>query len=115
MLMDARRRQSVVFGILAIGIVLALKSTNVQTALVRHRRRTCDGTLPLPLSGYLYCGLGLAVGVVALVLLIRWFRHNPEPIVMILAITAVAGILFELFTLFAAFSEGHPVIPMCEG
>lgn len=115
MLMDARRRQGIVFGILAVGIVLALKSSNVQTALVRHRQRTCDGTLPVPLAGYLYCGLGLVIGVVALVLLIRWFRHNPEPIVMILAITAVAGIVFELFTVFAAISEGHPIIPMCGG
>ncbi|TDU91634.1 hypothetical protein EV138_5245 [Kribbella voronezhensis] len=115
MAMDARRRQGVVFGILAVGIVLALKSSNVQRAVARHRQRTCDGTLPLPLSGYLYCGIGLAVGVLALVLLIRWFRHNPEPLVMTLAITAVAGILFELFTLFAAISEAHPAIPLCGG
>jgi ABC-type Fe3+-siderophore transport system permease subunit len=113
--MDARRRQGVVLGIVAVGIVLALKSANVQTAVTRHRQRTCDGTLVLPLSGYLYCGIGLAIGVAGLVLLIRWFRGSREPIVMILAITAVSGVLFELFTIFAALSEGRPVVPMCEG
>ena len=115
MLMDARRRQGLVFAVVSVGIVLTLISTNVQAALTRDRRRTCDGSLPLPTAGYLYCALGLVVGIAALVLLIGWFRHSPEPIVMILAITAVAGILFELFTLFAGLQGGRPEIPICGG
>jgi ABC-type Fe3+-siderophore transport system permease subunit len=95
---------------LLIGIVVTLKSTNVQSAVRRHRMQTCSW-LPLPSSASLYCGIGLAIGAVALVLLIAWFRHDWDPLVTILAITAVAGILFELFTLLTALFE--PAVPPC--
>ena len=93
-----------------IGVAVTLKSTNVHSAVRRQRMHTCSW-LPLPSSGYLYCAIGLAIGVVALLLLIGWCRRDWDPLATMLAIAAGAGIVFELFTLLSALLE--PSVAPC--
>ncbi|MFI7064159.1 hypothetical protein ACIBL3_24440 [Kribbella sp. NPDC050124] len=110
-----RHRQAVVFGVLVAGVLLSTINTNAQAELIRRRQDSCDGTIPLPTSAYVLGFAGLAVGAVALFLLVRWFRHNRQPLVLILFGTAIAALIFEAFAVITAFQEGRPLVPMCGG
>ena len=109
------RRQWLLLGLIVVGVVLSLTNTNAQSELVRRRQDTCDGSLPLPTAAYVFGFAGLAVGIVALVLLVRWFRGSRQPIALILFATAIAALIVELFAVVTAFQEGRPVYPMCGG
>ncbi|GAB2671264.1 hypothetical protein [Kribbella swartbergensis] len=110
-----RRRQLLVFGLTIVGVLLAMINTNAQAELIRRRQDSCDGTLPLPTAAYVLGFAGLAVGAVALFLLIRWFGHSRQPIALILFATATAAVVFEVFALVTAFQEGRPAPPLCGG
>jgi drug/metabolite transporter (DMT)-like permease len=110
-----RRRQGLVLGLVVIGVLLATINANAQAELIRRRQDSCDGSLPLPTTAYVLGFAGLAVGAVALFLLVRWFRHSRQPLAIILFVTATAAVVFELFALVTAFQEGRPVHPMCGG
>ncbi len=111
----SRRHQGLVLGLVVVGVLLATINTNAQAELIRRRQAGCDGSLPLPTSAYVLGAAGLVVGAVALFLLVRWFGHSRQPIVLILFATATAAVVFELFALLIAFQEGRPVHPICGG
>jgi drug/metabolite transporter (DMT)-like permease len=111
----SRRRQGLVLGLIVVGVLLSLTNTNAQSELVRRREDTCDGSLALPTGAYVLGFTGLAVGSVALVLLVRWFGGSREPIALILFATAIAAVVVEIFAVVTAFQEGQPVYPMCGG
>ena len=113
--LPSSRRQWLLLGLIVVGIVLALTNTNAQSELMRRRQDTCDGSLPLPTAAYVLGFAGLAVGIVALILLVRWFRGSRHPIALILFATAIAALIVELFAVVTAFQEGQPVYPMCGG
>ncbi len=110
-----RRRQGLVLGLVVVGVLLSTINANAQAELIRRRQASCDGSLPLPTTAYVLGFAGLAVGAVALFLLARWFRHSRQPLAIILFVTAIAAVIFELFALVTAFQEGRPVHPMCGG
>lgn len=112
---DGRRRQGLVFALVVVGVLLATINANAQAELIRRREDSCDGSIPLPTSAYVLGFAGLAVGAVALFLLVRWFGHSRQVIDRILFATAAAAVIFELFALVTAFQEGRPVYPMCGG
>jgi drug/metabolite transporter (DMT)-like permease len=110
-----RRRQGLVLALVVVGVLLSTINANAQAELIRRRQDSCDGSLPLPTTAYVLGFAGLAVGAVALFLLVRWFRHSRQPLAIILFVTATAAVVFELFALVTAFQEGRPVHPMCGG
>ena len=101
-MVDDRRRQGFVFALMIAGMILALLCVNT----VRRRADECAAVLPA--ATYVVGGLALVFGVVALVLLARWFGRGPQAIVVVLLITAAAGVVFELFVLITAVLEGRP-------
>ncbi|GAA1601669.1 hypothetical protein GCM10009789_64850 [Kribbella sancticallisti] len=111
--LDGRRRQALVFGLMVVGVVLALTCLNAQAELVRRRRAACDGSMPLPTTAYVLGGIGLFVGLLALVLLLRWFGHSRQLIAFILFATAVAGVIFQIFVLITAIQADTSVTPVC--
>ncbi|TCO34281.1 hypothetical protein EV652_102347 [Kribbella steppae] len=111
----SRRHQGLVLGLVVAGVLLATINANAQAELIRRRQASCDGSLALPTTAYVLGFVGLVVGAVALILLIRWFGHSRQPIELILFATATAAVIFELFALVTAFQEGRPVHPMCGG
>ena len=62
----------------------------------------------LPPATYLVGVIALIIGLVALVLLVRWFARGPQAIAVVLFITAGAGVVFEVFVLITAILEGRP-------
>jgi hypothetical protein len=111
----ARRRQGLVFGLMVAGVLMSLTNTNAQTELDRRRQAACDGTLPLPTAAYVLGFAGLAVGTVALFLLLRWFGHSRQPIALILFTTAGAAVVFEIVALVTAYQEARPLQSLCFG
>jgi hypothetical protein len=111
--LDSRRRQLLVFGLMVVGVVLALSCLNAAAELIRRRRAACDGSLPLPTAAYVLGGLGLLVGVLALVLLVRWFGHSRQAIAFVLFATAVAGVVFQAVALVTAAQEDASITPTC--
>jgi uncharacterized BrkB/YihY/UPF0761 family membrane protein len=108
-----QRRQALVFGLLVVGVVLALTCVNAEAELVRRRDAACDSSLALPSSAYVLVAIGLLVGVVALFLLSRWFGGTRQVIVVVLFATAVAGVVFEAFALITALHG--PGVAVCSG
>jgi glucan phosphoethanolaminetransferase (alkaline phosphatase superfamily) len=101
--------------LLVTGVLLSTITTNAQAELIRRRQDSCDGTIPLPTSAYVFGFAGLAVGALTVFLLLRWFRHSRQPVVLVLFATAAAAVIFEIFALVTAFQEGRPMVPMCGG
>lgn len=114
-LLTGRRRQGLVFGLIVVGVLLALINANAQSELARRRQDSCDGSLPLPTTAYVLGFAGLLVGALALFLLLRWFGHSRQPIALILVATATAAVVFEIFALITAFQEAGPVQAICGG
>ena len=112
-MLDGRRRQGLVFGLMVVGVVLALVTVNAQAELARRRNAACDGSLPLPSAAYVLGGIGLLVGLVALTLLLRWFGHSRQVIAFILFATAVAAVVFELFALIIAIQQSTSTTVVC--
>jgi len=111
----ARRRQGLVFALMVVGVLLSLTNTNAQTELVHRRSASCDGTLPLPTSVYFVGFAGLAIGAIALVLLVGWFHHSRQPIALTLFAAASAAVVFEIFAVITAFQEARPIEALCFG
>ncbi|MEV8375595.1 hypothetical protein AB0P21_22855 [Kribbella sp. NPDC056861] len=107
------RRRALVFGLIVVGVVLALTCVNAGAELDRRRRSTCDATLSLPVSAYVLVVVGLLVGLAALFLLARWFGAERQVIVVVLFATAVSGVVFEIFALLSAVHG--PGAPVCRG
>lgn len=105
------RRQGVVFGLTVVGVVLTLTCLNAGAELERRRRAACDGSLAMPPSAFVLGSIGLLLGVVALLLLIRW--SSRQVITIVLFATAVAGVVFEVFALIAAVQQSAPVSSIC--
>jgi hypothetical protein len=104
------RRQGLVFGLMVVGVVLALICVNAEAELVRRQDASCDESLGLPTSVYVLGSIGLLVGLAALVLLGRWFGRDRQVIVTVLFVTAVAGLVFEVFALITVFAgQAAPV------
>jgi uncharacterized protein YacL len=99
---DDRRRQGFVFALMVAGMILALLCVNT----VRRRADECAAVLPP--ATYVVGAIALIIGLVALVLLARWFARGPQAIVVVLFVTAAAGVVFELFVLITAVLEGRP-------
>lgn len=97
-----RRRQGLVFGLMVVGVVLALICVNAQAELQRRQQAACDESLSLPTSAYVLGAIGLVVGALALLLLVRWFGRSRQMIAVVLFATAVAGVVFEVFALLTA-------------
>jgi len=100
--LDERRRQSLVFALMIAGMILALLCVNT----VRRRADECAAVLPP--ATYVVGVVALLIGIVALVLLARWFTRGPHAIAVVLFITAAAGVVFEVFVLITAILEGRP-------
>ncbi|MER7249630.1 hypothetical protein [Kribbella sp. NPDC000426] len=111
----ARRHQGVVFGLIVAGVLLSLTSANAETELSRRRHAACDGTLPLPMSAFVLSFAGVAVGAVALFLLLRWFGRSRQTLVLILFWTAVAAVVSEVFTLVTVLQQSRPITSLCIG
>ncbi|NEA32284.1 hypothetical protein [Streptomyces sp. SID13031] len=109
--LTARNRQTLVFGLMLAGVVLALLCVNAEAELVRRRDATCDASLALPASVFVLGGIGLLVGLAAMILLGRWFGRDRRAVVTVLFVTAVAGLIFEMFALLTVF-EG-PAALVC--
>jgi hypothetical protein len=107
------RRRALVFGLIVVGVVLALTCVNAVAELDRRRRAACDAPLTLPVSAYVLVVLGLLVGLAGLFLLARWFGGDRQVIVVILFATAVSGVVFEVFALLSAVHG--PGVPACGG
>ena len=101
-MVDDRRRQGFVFALMIAGMILALLCVNT----VRRRADECAAALPP--ATYLVGVIALIIGLVALVLLVRWFARGPQAIAVVLFITAGAGVVFEVFVLITAILEGRP-------
>ncbi|TCN34901.1 hypothetical protein EV644_118151 [Kribbella orskensis] len=101
-MVDDRRRQGFVFALMIAGMILALLCVNT----VRRRADECAAVLPP--ATYVVGVIALFIGLVALVLLARWFRRGPQAIVVVLFVTAAAGVVFEVFVLITAILEGRP-------
>jgi hypothetical protein len=110
-----RRHRVVVFGLIIVGVLLSLTSANAETELSRRRHAACDGTLPLPPSAFVLSFAGVAVGAVALLLLLRWFGRSRQTIVLILFWTAVAAIVSEDFTVVTVLQQSRPITTLCVG
>lgn len=106
------RRQALVFGLVIVGVVLALTSVNAEAELQRRRIASCDSSLALPTSAYVLGAIGLLVGALALTLLIRWFGRSRQVIAVVLYVTAVAGVVFELFALLTTLQSPGPPCPI---
>ncbi|WP_020385755.1 hypothetical protein [Kribbella catacumbae] len=98
-------RQGLVFGLMVVGVVLALICVNAEAELQRRRQAACDASLSLPPSAYVLGAAGLLVGMLALLLLIRWFGRSRQVIAIVLYTTAVAGVVFEAFALITALQD----------
>ncbi|MFI5712391.1 hypothetical protein [Kribbella sp. NPDC051620] len=107
------RRQGVVFGLTVVGVVLTLTCLNAGAELERRRRAACDGSLAMPPSAFVLGSVGLLLGVVALLLLIRWSGRSRQVMTIVLFATAVAGVVFEAFALIAAIQQSAPVSSIC--
>ena len=90
--------------IVANGLVFCAALLCVNT--VRRRADECAAVLPP--ATYVVGVIALFIGLVALVLLARWFRRGPQAIVVVLFVTAAAGVVFEVFVLITAILEGRP-------
>ena len=101
-----RRRQPAVFALLVVGVVLSLLCSNAQASLVRRREAECDASLPLPAAAYVLGGLGLLFGLVALMLLARWFGQSR--LALVLFATSIAAVVFELLVLITAIQAQSP-------
>jgi ABC-type Fe3+-siderophore transport system permease subunit len=112
---QGKRHQGVVFGLIVAGVLLSLTSANAETELSRRRHAACDGTLPLPTSAFVLSFTGVAVGAVALYLLVRWFRGSRQTIVLILFWTAVAAVVSEVFTVVTVLQQSRPITGLCVG
>ena len=108
-----QRRQALVFGLMVVGVVLALTCVNAEAELERRRDAACDSSLTLPSSAYVLVAIGLLAGLIALFLLGRWFGGNRQVIVIVLFATAVAGVVFEVFALITALHG--PGAAVCSG
>ncbi|MEV6416530.1 hypothetical protein [Kribbella sp. NPDC051718] len=107
------RRQGLVFGLIVVGVVLVLACMNAETELQRRRRAACDGSLALPPVAYVLGAIGLLVGVLALLLLIRLSGGSRQVITVVLFATAVAGVVFEVFALITAIQQSAPISAIC--
>ena len=101
-MVDDRRRQGFVFALMIAGMILALLCVNT----VRRRADECAAVLPP--AAYVVGVIALLIGLVALVVLARWFRRGPQAIAVVLFVTAAAGVVFEVFVLITAILEGRP-------
>ena len=110
-----RRHQGVVFGLIVVGMLMALTSANAETELSRRRHAACDGTMPLPTSAFVLSFAGVAVGAVALYLLLHWFGRSRQTIVLILFWTAVAAVVSEIFTVVTVLQQSRPITGLCVG
>ena len=106
--MDGRRRQAGLLALLVVGVVLSLLCANAQASLVRRREAECDASLPLPATAYVLGGIGLLVGLVALMLLVRSYGQSRQVITFVLVATSIAAVVFELFVLITAIQAQSP-------
>jgi uncharacterized membrane protein len=110
-------RSEIVAGILLlVGVALAVLATEVSQDLTMRRSASCDGTLPMPVSGFwdgwLSAALTLAALILAVAKIIRRGRARLSIVIVWLATLAFAFAIFVLYTL---FGDAEPIRSLCSG
>jgi hypothetical protein len=101
--LSGRHRQSLVFGLTVVGVVIALLCVNAEAELLRRRQASCDASLALPASVTVLGVIGVIAGLAAIGLLGWWFGRDRSAIVVVLFVTAAAAVVFEAFALITVF------------
>ena len=112
------------------GVVATVISGNIRVDLSDQRRHVCDGTIPMPVSGYLFAWIGLIIGIIAAAaafLLMQFYRvtstfrgDRPTPdyvyaLVVILRVLAALAVLLEVLFLYGIYQVAVPYPDLCSG
>ncbi len=99
-----------------VGVVLAVLATGVSQDLVTRRQKACDGTLPMPVSGFWYgwSGAGLAVAALVVAVVQLWcYKRSGLSLAAVVFTVLASG--FAVFVLYTLFQDAAPVRSVCFG
>ncbi|MGA8115990.1 MAG: hypothetical protein WCA46_20215 [Actinocatenispora sp.] len=119
----AALRLLAVLAVMVLGVALDAHAMNVSHDLVERRSRSCDGTLPMPASAYLYAWTGAVLVLAALAYtVVRLARRKRSGFSAVttgcyfaVGMLAFYVTLFTAFALYAVYADAAPVAPLCSG